>query len=63
MLPESVFGWGRNTHVYFLPLSHYLGMAQTYWLFAVFTFLYFLVALFLLPETKARTLEEIQLSF
>jgi SP family galactose:H+ symporter-like MFS transporter len=49
--------------VYFLPLMKYLGMSQTYWLFATFTFGYFLVTLFFLPETKARTLEEIQLGF
>jgi SP family galactose:H+ symporter-like MFS transporter len=49
--------------VYFLPLMKYLGMSQTYWLFALFTFGYFLVTLFFLPETKARTLEEIQLGF
>jgi SP family galactose:H+ symporter-like MFS transporter len=46
--------------VYFLPLVKYLGMAQTYWLFAVFTAGYFVITFFLLPETKARTLEEIQ---
>jgi SP family galactose:H+ symporter-like MFS transporter len=49
--------------VYFLPLMKYLGMGQTYWLFAVITFSYFLMTLFFLPETKARTLEEIQLGF
>jgi SP family galactose:H+ symporter-like MFS transporter len=49
--------------VYFLPLMKYIGMSQTYWLFALFTFGYFLVTLFFLPETKARTLEEIQLGF
>ena len=41
---------------FFLPLSHILGMGQTYWLFAFFTFGYFLVAFFLLPETKTKTL-------
>ncbi len=49
--------------VYFLPLVNFIGMSQTYWLFALFTAVYFLVALFFLPETKARSLEEIQLSF
>ncbi|TAK77165.1 MAG: MFS transporter [Gammaproteobacteria bacterium] len=48
---------------FFLPLSHTLGMSQTYWLFAFFTLGYFLVAFFLLPETKTKTLEEIQLRF
>ncbi len=49
--------------VYFLPLVDFIGMGSTYWLFALFTLLYFLVAYFFLPETKARSLEEIQLGF
>lgn len=48
---------------FFLPLTNYLGSAQTYWLFAFFTSVYFLVAFFFLPETKAKTLEEIHHSF
>ena len=46
--------------VYFLPLVKYIGMGQTYWLFATFTLCYCMVVWFYLPETKARTLEEIQ---
>lgn len=46
---------------FFLPLTHKLGMSQTYWLFALFTTIYFLIAFFLLPETKTKSLEEIQL--
>ena len=49
--------------VYFLPLVKLLGMGATYWLFALFSLGYFLVVYFCLPETKSRTLEEIQLSF
>lgn len=48
---------------FFLPMSHKLGMSQTYWLFAVFTACYFLIAYFLLPETKTKSLEEIQFAF
>ncbi len=48
---------------FFLPLVKYLGMGQTYWLFALFSTGYFLVAFFWLPETKARSLEEIQHGF
>lgn len=49
--------------VFFLPLVKWLGMGQTYWLFAFFTLIYFFIVLFLLPETKARSLEQIQLDF
>jgi SP family galactose:H+ symporter-like MFS transporter len=49
--------------IYFLPLVKAIGMGKTYWMFAAFTLGYFLVVLFYLPETKARTLEEIQLGF
>jgi len=45
---------------FFLPLMKFLGMGQTYWLFATFSLCYFLVVFFFLPETKARSLEEIQ---
>jgi SP family galactose:H+ symporter-like MFS transporter len=49
--------------VYFLPLVKFLGMGQTYGLFALFSVGYLLVAYFYLPETKSRSLEEIQLGF
>src|SRR3990167_7066915 len=45
---------------FFLPIVKSLGMGQTYWLFAFFSLGYFLVVFFFLPETKARSLEEIQ---
>lgn len=48
---------------FFLPLVDFIGAGQTYWLFAFFTVGYFLVAYFLLPETKAKSLEEIQQVF
>ncbi len=44
----------------FLPLVKWLGMGSTYCLFAFFTMGYFFVVYFFLPETKARSLEEIQ---
>jgi MFS family permease len=47
----------------FLQLVQSLGMGKTYWLFAAFGILYFLVAYFFLPETRARSLEEIQAGF
>lgn len=48
---------------FFLPISHALGMSQTYWLFACFTALYFFTVYYLLPETKTKSLEEIQYEF
>jgi sugar porter (SP) family MFS transporter len=44
----------------FLPLVKNLGVGETYWLFAFFTTGYFLVVYFFLPETKEKSLEEIQ---
>jgi len=44
----------------FLMIQSALGMSGTYFLFAGFTVIYFLTALLYLPETKGKTLEEIQ---
>lgn len=44
----------------FLMIQSFLGMSGTYFLFAGFTVIYFLTALLYLPETKGKTLEEIQ---
>lgn len=44
----------------FLSIQSSLGIANTYLLFAGFTCIYFLTALFYLPETKGKSLEEIQ---
>lgn len=48
---------------FFLSIVARLGMAQTYWLFAGFTLGYCAFAFFLLPETKTKSLEEIQFQF
>jgi SP family galactose:H+ symporter-like MFS transporter len=44
----------------FLDLKNAIGMNFTYWLFAGFSLIYLFVAIFFLPETKSKTLEEIQ---
>jgi MFS family permease len=44
----------------FLDLINLIGYSGTFWLCSAFTMLYFLIAAFLLPETKGKTLEEIE---
>lgn len=44
----------------FLDLVRAISLGYTYWLFALFTVYYFIVARFMLPETKQETLEAIQ---
>jgi len=47
----------------FLDLRDWFGMAGTYWLCAGFALLYLLVTVFMLPETKSKSLEDIQRYF
>ncbi len=47
----------------FLPFVARYGYSSMFFLFAGFTVVYFLVAVFLLPETKGKTLEEIEAHF
>jgi SP family galactose:H+ symporter-like MFS transporter len=47
----------------FLPLSHMMGMGKMYWLFAMCTSVYFVLVYYFLPETKTKSLEEIQSCF
>ena len=47
----------------FLPFVSKHGYSQMFFLFAGFTVVYFLVAALLLPETKGKTLEEIEAAF
>jgi len=44
----------------FLSLTHYIGYAGVFGLCAFFSFLYFCIAYFVLPETNNKTLEEIE---
>ena len=44
----------------FLPWQKACGYATVFYCLAGFAFLYFLTAVFLLPETKGKTLEEIE---
>ena len=47
----------------FLPFVSNYGYSSMFFLFAGFTVIYFLVAFFFLPETKGKTLEEIEAYF
>ena len=47
----------------FLPFVSQHGYSSMFYLFAGFTVIYFLTAAFLLPETKGKTLEEIEAHF
>jgi predicted MFS family arabinose efflux permease len=47
----------------FLPFVSKHGYSRMFFLFASFTVVYFLVTAFLLPETKGKTLEEIEAQF
>ncbi len=47
----------------FLPFVSRHGYSSMFFMFASFTVVYFLVAVFLLPETKGKTLEEIEAHF
>jgi MFS family permease len=47
----------------FLPFVSKYGYSSMFFLFASFTVIYFVVAAFFLPETKGKTLEEIEAHF
>ena len=49
--------------VIFLPVASKHGYSAMFFLFAGFTVIYFLTVLFFLPETKGKTLEEIEQYF
>jgi len=47
----------------FLPFVGRFGYSSMFFMFSGFTVIYFLVAVFLMPETKGKTLEEIEAHF
>jgi hypothetical protein len=58
----TVANWGANLIVAlsFLTLTQVLGKPATFWLYAVVSIGTWLFAFFLVPETKGRSLEEIE---
>lgn len=47
----------------FLQLVNFIGYAGVFWICGGFTLIYLLIAIFLLPETKNKSLEEIEAFF
>ena len=58
----TVTNWGGNliVAVSFLTLTRVMGKAGTFWLYAGVSIAAWLFAFFLVPETKGKTLEEIE---
>jgi MFS transporter, SP family, galactose:H+ symporter len=58
----SEANWGSNLIVAltFLTLIQFLGKSGTFWVYAAVGILAWIFAYFLVPETKGRTLEEIE---
>ena len=58
----TIANWGANLIVAlsFLTLTHVLGKAPTFWLYGVVSIGAWLFAFFLVPETRGKTLEQIE---
>src|SRR6202790_2676579 len=58
----ATFNWGSNLVVSltFLTLLQMIGAARTFWLYGLFAVAAWIFSYFLVPETKGRTLEEIE---
>jgi len=62
MSAGTIANWGANLIVAlsFLSLTQKIGKAPTFWLFGIISISSWFFAYFLVPETKGRTLEEIE---
>ena len=49
--------------LFFVPMKETIGTAPTFWLFAGFLMVVMIFAIFYVPETKGKSLEEIQAYF
>ena len=59
---SATFNWGANLLVSltFLTLLEAMGASRTFWLYGVFAIGAWIFSYYLVPETKGRTLEEIE---
>jgi sugar porter (SP) family MFS transporter len=59
---SATFNWGANLLVSltFLTLLQLMGASRTFWLYGVFAIGAWIFSYYLVPETKGRTLEEIE---
>ncbi len=62
MSVETVANWGANSIVAlsFLTLTQVLGKSVTFWLYGLVSIGAWLFAFFLVPETRGKSLEEIE---
>ena len=62
MSVSTVVNWGCNLIVAlsFLTLTHGIGKAATFWLYGVVSIGAWIFAFILVPETKGKTLEQIE---
>ena len=62
MSVATVFNWGANlvVGITFLSLIRILGRPGTFWLYAVLSVVTWVFVLILVPETKGKTLEQIE---
>jgi hypothetical protein len=58
----TIVNWAANLLVAltFLSLVHGIGKAPTFWLYSGITILAWMFAFFKVPETKGKTLEQIE---
>lgn len=59
----TFFNWCANLliSITFLSFVNHIGLSWTFWLYAIFTVAAFLFCWFIIPETKGRNLEEIEM--
>lgn len=62
MSVATIFNWGSNliVGITFLTLIRLMGRPGTFWLYAGLSIVTWLFVLFLVPETKGKTLEQIE---